>query len=395
MSPLNIEPRLAAIMALAYPRFSDAEYERRKAALAQAMGEAGADHLLVVTDQRTGNATQWVTGWPGTVEALTIFKPGVAMLMHVEWYNHLPLAQKIAQGVDVRWGGHQGMAKTVAELQRRGARRVGLVGPLGIAKYRQLAAAFDVVQLDRQYVRMRMVKSEEELDWMRIGAALSDAGYAALLAETQIGMTERELANVVERAWVGHGGTTMLHYIGCTAMADPDLCVPPQLPSPRRIQAGDVVFCELSALWWDYAGQVLRTYTVASDPTPLYRGLYETAEAVFDAVTGVMRHGTTMQDIVDAADIVEARGYTVCDDLVHGFGGGYFQPILGPKSRPAGPLPDMTLEENMTVVVQPNIITPDRTAGVQVGELVRITRSGVERLHRAPRGCFRAGTRFQ
>jgi Xaa-Pro aminopeptidase len=51
----------------------------------------------------------------------------------------------------------------------------------------------------------------------------------------------------------------------------------------------------------------------------------------------------------------------------------------------------MTLEENMTVVVQPNVVTPDHRAGVQVGELVRVTRTGFERLHAAPRGLFRAG----
>ena len=49
----------------------------------------------------------------------------------------------------------------------------------------------------------------------------------------------------------------------------------------------------------------------------------------------------------------------------------------------------MALEANMTVVVQPNVITRDRTAGVQVGELVRVTHSGFERLHRAPRGFLR------
>jgi len=81
----------------------------------------------------------------------------------------------------------------------------------------------------------------------------------------------------------------------------------------------------------------------------------------------------------------------VCDDLMHGFGGGYFQPIIGTKSRTAGPLPDMKLEENMTVVVQPNVITRDHKAGVQVGELVRVTRTGFERLHRAKRGLFRVG----
>ncbi len=51
----------------------------------------------------------------------------------------------------------------------------------------------------------------------------------------------------------------------------------------------------------------------------------------------------------------------------------------------------MTLEENMTVVVQPNVITRDQKAGVQVGELIRVTRNGFERLHKTPRGLFRAG----
>lgn len=395
MKPLNLEPRLRAIMEQEYPRFSDAEYARRHKALGDVMARAGVDHLVVVTDHRTGNATQWVTGWPGTVEALTIFKPDEQLLMHMEWYNHFPLGRKIAKDVDVRWGEHQGMAKTVAELKRRGAKRVGLIGPLGIAKYQQLAGAFEVVLLDRQYTRLRMVKSEEEIDWLRIGAALSDAGLAALVEGTRPRLTERELANIVESAWIGHGGSTMIRYIGRTSMANPHIYVPPQQTSPRKVAQGDVIFCELSAFWWDYAGQVLRSFTVDAEPTPLYSELHAVAEATFDAVTKVMRHGTTMQEIVEASGIIEARGYTVCDDLVHGFGGGYFQPIIGPKSRPAGPLPDMVLEENMTVVVQPNVITRDHRAGVQVGELVRITRDGFESLHRTPRGFLRAGTALQ
>lgn len=153
--------------------------------------------------------------------------------------------------------------------------------------------------------------------------------------------------------------------------------------------AGDVVFCELSAFWWDYAGQVLRTFTVGAEATPLYRDLHKTAEDAFDAVTRVIRHGTTMQEILDASALVEERGFTICDDLLHGFGGGYFPPILGSRSRPAGKLPDMTLEENMTVVVQPNVVTKEHTAGVQVGEMIRVTKTGFERMHTAERGLFR------
>ena len=390
-SVLNLEPRLATIMAQEYPRVSDAEYARRHKLLGEVMEKAGVDHLLVVTDHRVGNAPQWVTAWPGTVEAYVVFKPGVKMTMFMEWYNHFPLGKKIARDVDVQWGEHQGIRKTVAELKRRGAKRIGVMGPLVVSKWRLLEEQFEVVGLDADYIRLRTIKSEEEIDWLRIGAALSDAGLAALVNGTQIGMTERELGNMIERAWVGHGGTTMIHYVGRTSMAKPHIFVPPQHHSPNKVAQGDVIFCELSAFWWDYAGQVLRTMTVAADPTPLFRDLYDTAEAAFDAVTKVVRHGTTMQEIVDAAGVIERAGFSVCDDLMHGFGGGYFQPIVGPKSRPAGPLPDMTLEENMTVVVQPNVITPDQAAGVQVGEMIRVTKTGFERLHKAERRLFRVG----
>ena len=372
-----------------FPRFSDAEYTRRHNELGKVMERAGVDHLLVVTDHRAGNAPQWVTGWPGTVEAYVVFRPGERMTMHVEWFNHVPLATRIAKDADVRWGEHRGIQKTVEELRRRGAKRVGLIGPLVLSKCRVLEEHFEVVLLDAEYVRLRLIKSEEEIDWLRVGAQLSDAALQSLLEGTKPGMSERELADLVERAYVAKGGATFIHYIGVTSMADPQLCVPPQFASSRRVSPGDIVFCELSASWWDYSGQVLRSFTVGADPTPLYRDLHAAAEAAFDAVTAVIRHGTTMQEIVDAADVIEERGFTIYDDLMHGFGGGYFPPILGTRSRPAGALPQMTLQENMTVVVQPNVVTPDHKAGVQVGELIRVTKSGFERLHAAPRGFFR------
>jgi len=386
---INLPPRLRAIVEQEYPRFSDTEYSRRHAALARVMEGRGLDHLLIVTDHRSGNAPQWVTGWPGTVEAYVIFRPSEQMTMHVEWYNHFPLAKKLARDCEVRWGEHRGIEKTIAELKKRAARRIGLIGPL-LPRKREKLNDFQVDDLDGDYVRLRLVKSDEEIDWLRIGAALSDAGFEELLKNTKPGMTERDLGNLVERAYVGEGGTTFIHFIGVTPMKAPRIFVPPQFHSSRKVAVGDVVFCELSATWWDYSGQVLRTFAVGAPPTSLYEKLHQTAEAAFDAVTAIVRHGTTMQQIIDAAGVIEDNGFTIYDDLMHGFGGGYFPPILGSRSRPAGPLPDMTLEENMTVVVQPNVISPKDGAGVQVGELIRVTRSGFERLHGAPRGFFRA-----
>ena len=395
MNSLNIEPRLQAVLQQEYPRFSDAEYTRRHAALAAVMDKHHCDHLLVVTDHRAGNAPQWLTGWPGTAEAYVIFRPGERMVMHMEWHNHVPLARRLARDVEVRWGEQRGIVLTVDELKRRGAKRIGVIGPLVVGKYRQLEAAFDVVPLDGEYTQLRMRKSAEELDWLRIGAALSDAGMRALVAGTRPGLDERELAALVEAAYIGLGGTTMIHYIGVTAMDAPQRHVPPQYASTRKVRAGDIVTCELSAYWWDYPGQILRSFTVEAEATPRYRELYAVAEATFDAVKAVLRHGTTMAEILEATALIERSGYTICDDLVHGFGGGYFQPIIGSKSRMAGKLPEMTLEENMTVVVQPNPVTTEADesirSGVQVGELLRITRDGCEALHRLPRGLFRAG----
>jgi hypothetical protein len=38
------------------------------------------------------------------------------------------------------------------------------------------------------------------------------------------------------------------------------------------------------------------------------------------------------------------------------------------------------------VVIQPNVVTRDGTAGVQTGEMVVITETGIERMHAMPRG---------
>ena len=40
----------------------------------------------------------------------------------------------------------------------------------------------------------------------------------------------------------------------------------------------------------------------------------------------------------------------------------------------------------MTVVIQPNVVTRDHKAGVQTGEMVLVTRDGIERMHAVPRG---------
>ncbi|MGZ8211530.1 MAG: M24 family metallopeptidase [Burkholderiales bacterium] len=390
---LKLDDRLRTLVEQKpYARFSDEELARRRRALIGAMQKMQVDHLLVCGEQRVGSGVAWLTGWPATTEALVIVSPHEKNLMFMEWYNHFPLAKRLAHETDVRWGEHAGIDKVIVELQRRGAKRVGFIGPLAYRKCRKLEGAFEaLVEMNREYVELRLRKSREELDWLRVGAAYSDAAIEALRRELRPGLTERDLWDITERAYVRHGGFSHIHYFGATSMADPDCCVPRQFPENRTIRSGDVVFCELSGGFWDYPGQVLRTFTVGADATPLYRDLYATAEAAFDAIAAVLRAGTTTHQIIEVSGVIEKAGFTTCDDLLHGYGGGYFPPVLGSRSRPTPTVPDMKLEAGMTVVVQPNVITQDQRAGVQVGELLHITEHGFERLHKAPRALFGVG----
>ena len=387
-------PHATASTVEGYPAFSPGEMRRRRAALEAVMATAGVGHVIVYGADRAGSAVQWLTGWPVTREAAAVVGPGERDTLFVQFYNHLPLARQLAPEADVRWGGASTITAAVDELCRRGGprQRVGVIGPLPWTAARVLhERSATVADLGAAYTRLRQIKSDEELAWMRAGARLSDAGMHALAEQLRSGLSEHQLADIVERAYVPHGGTTLIHYFGTTAMTTPLRCVPAQFTSDRRVAAGDAVTLELSAAWWGYAGQVLRTFAVEAEPTPRYRALHEAADAAFDASVATLRDGTTPQEVVAAAGVIEEAGFTTWDDLLHGYGGGYLPPVLGSASRPAGPLPEEPLRAGMTVVVQPNVVTRDGRAGVQTGELVVVTEDGAHSLHDVPRGLRRVG----
>lgn len=373
-----------------YPRFTDAELDRRRASIIELMDRDSLDGVLVFGANRTGSAIQWLSEWPVTREASLVITRDDRDAMWVQFYNHLPNARRLARRCDVAWDGPDTAAAASAELSSRGARRIGLIGPMGWKSHARLAATFEVVGLDGDYVRSRLVKSDEELEWMRRGAELSDRGIEAVRDGVEPGMAETELGAICEAAYLDTGATNQIHYFGVTPMSDPSQCVPSQWPSNRRVEAGDVLTCEISASWWGHSGQVLRSMTISAEPTPLYTELHAAADAAFDAICGVLRHGARPEEVIGAAGVIEDAGFTIYDDLVHGYGGGYFPPILGSQSRMNEPLPDMAFEAGMTVVVQPNVITPDERAGVQTGGLVLITDDGVAQLQHTPRGLWRA-----
>jgi Xaa-Pro dipeptidase len=369
--------------------FSDAEMRRRRAAFGAELERSGVSCALVYGANRSGSAVSWLTGWPVTREALLVAGADEQEdVLLVSFFNHVPQARRVSR-IRVEWAGALAVATALELLAARGQRpgRIGLAGPLPFGQYRVLAERVqEVVDLDAACTRLRLVKSAEEVAALRRGAALSDAAIGALAQALRPGNTDHEVLARAELAYVAQGGQHHIHYLGITAMDEPGLSVPSQWPTGRVIRHRDVATCEISAaVAPEYAGQVLRTFTVGAPATALYAELHAVAAAAFDAIALKLFPGTCARELAAPAAIIEEAGFSGIDDVAHGFGGGYLPPIVPAPGRPL-PDPGFTLAAGMTVVVQPNVVTRDGQAGVQTGELLLVTDQGPQRLHAFPRG---------
>jgi Xaa-Pro aminopeptidase len=320
--------------------------------------------------------------------------PGRDPVLFVQYFNHVPNAQRVARA-DVRWGGARSVDTVADELANpAGARRVGLVGPLPYTEHQRLTSRLGdrtLVDATADFLRLRLIKSEEEVEAMSRAAAITDDALGALVRAAVPGTTELELQAEAASAAIRAGGQPHFLYLSSTPMANPDRMVPQQDLTNRRLQPGDAIILELSAAYTAYSGQVLRTVTVEAELTETYRRLHDVAWQAFHEVARTIAPGLSAAAVVEAASLIDREGLTICDDLVHGYGGGYLPPILRTPNSRHGPVPDFVFERNMTLVIQPNVVTLDQRAGVQVGELVRVTDEGVVSLHRTPQRLLHGG----
>lgn len=397
MSSVPAPAPLTDLDAAPFPRFTDAEYTRRHAAVDALRAEAGCDALVVFGGGNARHELQYLTAWPARQEGWLVLTPGAEPALLVQLYNHVPNAVEMAVGARVAWAGASSAETVAGELRRRGARRVGLVGAISYQHHGRLVAALGdggtLVDLTAAFRRMRLVKSDEEIAWTRRGAALCDLALRALVAGARPGVREYELGALVEHAYARVGGQHGICFIATAPMTGGGAYVPRQNWSSRRLEDGDAILIELSAGIGGYTGQVLRTIAVGEAAIPpAYRALHDVAEAAHAAITALVRPGTTAAALLEAAGVVEAAGHTVCDDVVHGYGGGYLAPVLRTPATAHGMPPDLELRPGMMVVVQPNVITTDGRLGVQTGELWLVTEHGGVALHDVAPGLLRAGT---
>ncbi|MBT7487147.1 MAG: hypothetical protein HN673_12325, partial [Rhodospirillales bacterium] len=221
----TLPDRLSAILNQEYPTFSEQEFARRRKAFENALDRRGVRHVIIRGALKTGSSVQWLTGWPVTAEAVIVYSIGEQPKLYIQHTNHPPLARKLVHKCEVAWGGASSLESAIDDLKKRGANNetIGLVGMYSLTQIERLQDfAGSVIDMTRDYIRLRWVKSGEELDWLRIGAALSDRGISALKNSLRPGMNERDMGSLVESGYLDQGGDNQIHYFGVTSMAAPD-----------------------------------------------------------------------------------------------------------------------------------------------------------------------------
>jgi Xaa-Pro aminopeptidase len=360
------------------------------------MREHGLDFLVLFGNSgvnRHNHANHfWLSQWQDMHHCyLVVPRDGDATLL-VGLVNHVPNARELSDVPNVEWGGYA-PGKTIAALVH------GTVGLVGVnatwsdgmpwQHYLDLQH-LDLHDVTREYAALRRIKSDEEIERLRGAAELSDLAITTLVDIAKPGVAETELVARVEESYRRRGGTTRITFLRSMPMDAPNGCLPAQNPSSRRLEKGDVIITEFSASLGGYSGQVHRPVFVQAEPTEQWLDMFDAARDAYEAITRGMTPGSTEGDVIGNARVIGERGYAIYDDLIHGYGTDYGPPLVdrscvqywtnGGGEPPAG----RTIEEGMTIVVQPNPITPDERMGLQLGALNVVTPNGAESLHTLP-----------
>jgi Xaa-Pro dipeptidase len=335
----------------------------------------------------------WLSQWQDHHHCyLVVPRDGEPVLL-VGLANHVPNARELSDVPAIEWGGYE-PGKTIAGLV---SGHVGLVGVnatwndgMPWRHYEDLrASGVELVDVTREYASLRQIKSPEEIERLRGAAELSDLAIRTLQHVAKPGVAETELVALVEESYRRRGGTTRITFLRSMPMDAPTGCLPAQNPSGRRLERGDVIITEFSASLWGYSGQVHRPVFVGAEPSAAWTALFDVAKEAYERIARGMTPGSTEGDAIRNASVIGEAGFSIYDDLIHGYGTDYGPPLVDRScvaywrdgtEPPAG----RSIERGMTIVIQPNPITPDERMGLQLGALTVVTDVGAESLHAIP-----------
>lgn len=215
-----------------------------------------------------------------------------------------------------------------------------------------------------------MVKTPEQLLNIMKAEAMGDACFSHILDFMKVGMTERQVADEIER---------FLLSLGAEGLSFPTICVsgsrtefPHGEPSDKVIEKGDLVTIDMGAIVNGYCGDMTRTVAMGH-VTDQQREVYDIVLRAQMAGLAAVKTGAKCFDVDKICrDIITEAGYG--EYYVHGTGHGvgtevHESPTLNAKSKE-------TLEEFMPVTIEPGIYLPGKF-GVRIEDLVVVTDFGI------------------
>ena len=145
------------------------------------------------------------------------------------------------------------------------------------------------VDLSRHLHQARLIKSSEEVNAMRKAGRISALGHVAAMQACEPGMTEDQLASVVEHCFRMEGSPAVAYQ---TIVGGGDnACILHYIDRSDRLHSGDLVLIDAGCEIQGYAGDITRTFPVNGSFTGAQAELYDLvlsaqAEAIQAMVVG-------------------------------------------------------------------------------------------------------------
>ncbi|USZ72155.1 aminopeptidase P family protein [Natronosalvus halobius] len=249
-------------------------------------------------------------------------------------------------------------------------------------------ATYDLASQVLEPLRLRKDRTERAA--LRRAGDLADRVSTTLRerGEEVVGLTERDLADEIDRLLEAEGGRGPA--FDTIVAAGENGARPHHQPGDRSIEAGDPVVLDFGAFvdadlesgQARYPGDQTRTLVFTSDPPEGYREVHETVARAQRAAIEHVEPGVTAESVdAVAREIITDAGYG--DAFVHRTGHGVGLEVHEPPYVVEGN--DQALEPGMVFSVEPGIYL-DSEFGVRLEDLVVVTEDGCERLNATPLG---------
>jgi Xaa-Pro dipeptidase len=211
--------------------------------------------------------------------------------------------------------------------------------------------ASELVDVGPEIRRLRLIKSEDEIEKLQRAAAITDEAYEVVVSQIRAGQTEIDVALLIASAIGNLGGVLSFPTL---VQSGPNSSLPHLEPSGRRLLAGDYVLLDFGAAFDGYRADTTRM-AVVGEPSARHREIHQLVLAGHDAAIDAVRAGVTTGEVDAAARrVIEAGGYG--KEFIHRVGHGlgleaHEDPSLDPGST-------RTLEEGMVFTIEPGIYIP-------------------------------------